>query len=78
MDFLSVAVFLFFYSLRPQEWSDFFSELHPVTFWRRVLLVRVRSRQLAHTELTHSLAALDTAARRSEGTVPDTNTGGNP
>lgn len=32
--------------------------LHPVTFWRRVLLVRIRSRQLARTELPASLAAL--------------------
>jgi len=32
--------------------------LHPVTFWRRVLLVRVRSRQLARTELPASLASL--------------------
>lgn len=33
-------------------------ELHPVTFWRRVLLVRIRSRQLARTEIPASLAAL--------------------
>lgn len=33
-------------------------ELRPVTFWRRVLLVRVRSRQLARSELPASLAAL--------------------
>ena len=52
-------------------------ELHPLTFWRRVLLVRIRSRQLAHTELTHSLAALEAAVTRSPGTVPDTTTGGN-
>ena len=52
-------------------------ELHPLTFWRRVLLVRIRSRQLAHTELTHSLAALEAAVTRSPGTVPDTSTGGN-
>jgi len=32
--------------------------LHPVTFWRRVLLVRMRARQLARTELPASLAAL--------------------
>lgn len=37
-------------------------ELHPRSFWRRVLLVRVRSRQLAHTELVRSLAALEAAA----------------
>jgi uncharacterized protein YndB with AHSA1/START domain len=32
--------------------------LHPATFWRRVLLVRIRAYQLAHTELPSSLAAL--------------------
>jgi len=52
-------------------------ELHPRTFWRRVLFVHVRSRQLAHTELTHSLATLESAAKRSAGTLPGTNTGGN-
>ena len=51
-------------------------ELHPLTFWRRVLLVRIRSRQLAHTELVHSLAALEAAAKRSTGARPGTNTGG--
>jgi hypothetical protein len=40
-------------------------ELHPRTFWRRVLLVRIRNRQLARTELPHSLAALGAAAKRS-------------
>ncbi len=35
------------------EWS-----LHPVTFWRRTLLVRMRARQLARRELPASLAAL--------------------
>ena len=34
------------------------AELHPVTFWRRVLLGRIRARQLARTELPASLAAL--------------------
>lgn len=38
------------------------SELHPVTFWRRVLLGRIRARQLARTELPASLAALAAAA----------------
>jgi uncharacterized protein YndB with AHSA1/START domain len=33
-------------------------ELHPVTFWRRVLLGRIRARQLARTEIPASLAAL--------------------
>lgn len=31
---------------------------HPVAFWRRLLLVRVRARQLARTEIPASLAAL--------------------
>lgn len=52
-------------------------ELHPRTFWRRVLLIRIRSRQLARTELTNSLAALEAAAKRRIGTMPDTNIGGN-
>jgi len=38
-------------------------DLHPQTFWRRVLFVHIRRRQLAHTELPTSLAALGTAAR---------------
>ena len=42
--------------------------LHPVTFWRRVLLVRVRSRQLARTELPASLSAL-AALATAEGPV---------
>ena len=50
-------------------------ELHPRTFWRRVLLVRIRSRQLAHTELTHSLAALATATDHPTGAVPGINIG---
>jgi uncharacterized protein YndB with AHSA1/START domain len=50
-------------------------ELHPQTFWRRVLLVRIRSRQLAHSELTRSLAALEAAAKRSTHALPRTNTG---
>jgi uncharacterized membrane protein len=50
-------------------------ELHPRSFWRRVLLVRIRSRQLAHTELTRSLAALGAAATRSTDTVPRATTG---
>jgi uncharacterized protein YndB with AHSA1/START domain len=36
-------------------------ELHPATFWRRTLLVRIRGRQLARTELPASLAALAAA-----------------
>ena len=52
------------------------SELHPRTFWRRILLVRIRSRQLTRTELIDSLTALEAAARRSTGALPGTNTGG--
>lgn len=33
-------------------------ELHPVTFWRRVLLSRIRARQLAKGEVPASLVAL--------------------
>ena len=33
-------------------------ELHPATFWRRVLLARVRARQLARKEIPASLTAL--------------------
>lgn len=36
--------------------------LKPATFWRRLLLVRVRARQLARTELPASLAALARAS----------------
>jgi ribosome-associated toxin RatA of RatAB toxin-antitoxin module len=36
--------------------------LHPVTFWRRVLLVRIRARQLTRTEVPASLAALASVA----------------
>ena len=39
--------------------------LHPATFWRRVLLARVRGRQLAHTEIPASLAALARASVES-------------
>lgn len=51
-------------------------ELHPLTVWRRLLFVHIRSRQLGRTELVHSLVALEAAAKRSIGTVPDTTTGG--
>jgi uncharacterized protein YndB with AHSA1/START domain len=36
--------------------------LQPVTFWRRVLLGRIRARQLARTEVPTSLAALASAS----------------
>ncbi|MGQ0830865.1 MAG: SRPBCC family protein [Microthrixaceae bacterium] len=38
-------------------------ELHPATFWRRVLLARIRARQVGRTELPSSLAALGAAAK---------------
>jgi uncharacterized protein YndB with AHSA1/START domain len=41
-------------------------ELHPVTFWRRVLLVRIRARQLSRRELPDSLTALAAAAKAAE------------
>ena len=43
------------------------SELHPVTFWRRVHLGRIRARQLARTELPASLAALASATGGTAG-----------
>ena len=33
-------------------------DLHPVTFWRRMVLARIRNHQLARTEVPASLAAL--------------------
>ena len=39
-------------------------ELHPVTFWRRVLLGRIRARQLAKAEVPTSLGALRQAVRQ--------------
>jgi len=38
-------------------------ELHPATFWRRVLLARIRARQMGRTELPSSLHALGAAAK---------------
>jgi uncharacterized protein YndB with AHSA1/START domain len=46
------------------------SELHPHTFWRRVLFVRIRSRQLARTELVSSLGALEAVAKHATSTSP--------
>ena len=37
--------------------------LRPITFWRRALLVHMRARQLAHTEVPASLAALAAASK---------------
>ena len=34
------------------------ADLHPATFWRRVLLVKIRARQLRRNELPHSLEQL--------------------
>lgn len=41
-------------------------DLHPATFWRRVLLARIRARQLARTEVPASLRALGAAAQNPE------------
>jgi len=55
------------------------SDLHPLTFWRRVLFIRIRSRQLAHTELTQfTRRARNSRDRTIPSTVPETNPGGNP
>jgi uncharacterized protein YndB with AHSA1/START domain len=40
-------------------------ELHPETFWRRLLLARVRARQLVRRELPASLAALAQASAKT-------------
>jgi uncharacterized protein YndB with AHSA1/START domain len=45
--------------------------LHPVTFWRRTLLVRMRARQLARTELPESLAALAAMVTADDPTIAD-------
>ena len=37
-------------------------DVHPLTFWRRLLLVHIRKRQLARSEVPHSLDALAAAA----------------
>jgi len=42
-------------------------ELHPMTFWRRVLLGRIRARQLIRDELPASLAALGRASAVGPG-----------
>lgn len=44
------------------------SSLHPATFWRRVLLVRIRARQLARSEIPASLVALAGATPHVERT----------
>lgn len=41
-------------------------ELRPVTFWRRVLLARIRARQLARNEIPASLAALARAVASTQ------------
>lgn len=46
-------------------------ELHPVTFWRRMLLARIRARQLARTEIPTSLAALAAVATQPAAPEPD-------
>lgn len=49
--------------------------LHPITFWRRVLLARVRDRQLRKREVPASVARLATAARATS-TAPGTTRSG--
>lgn len=44
--------------------------LHPATFWRRVLLARVRGRQLGRSEVPESLAALAGVLSRQPSDVP--------
>lgn len=41
-------------------------ELHPATFWRRVLLAKLRNRRLAAVEAPASLAELDRVLSRAE------------
>lgn len=45
-------------------------ELHPRTFWRRVLLARVRDLALRRREVPASLAALDEAVSRRAAPAP--------
>ena len=47
-------------------------DLHPATFWRRLLLARIRARQLQRSEIPASLAALAEAARKSTDQKGDT------
>lgn len=49
-------------------------DLHPATFWRKVLFVHIRGRQLARTEIPASLAALGrhvAAAERADDVRAD-------
>jgi hypothetical protein len=39
-------------------------DVHPVTFWRRVLLARIRARQITRTEIPASLEALALATAK--------------
>ena len=45
-------------------------ELHPRTFWRRVLLVWIRHRQLARIELPASLTSLEAFTSRGAAPIP--------
>lgn len=49
-------------------------DLHAATFWRRVLLARIRARQLARTEIPASLRALGVAARHRPGATTASHT----
>jgi hypothetical protein len=46
-------------------------DLHPATFWRRVLLSHIRNRQLARTEVPASLAALADLVRTASNHKSD-------
>ena len=52
------------------------SELHPLTFVRRMVLVRIRAWQLGHSELMQSLVALETATHPAHCAIPGPNPGG--
>jgi uncharacterized protein YndB with AHSA1/START domain len=54
------------------------AELHPQTFWRRVLFVHIRSRQLRRRELPSSLAALCAATFQPPGARVRTEIGDHP
>jgi uncharacterized protein YndB with AHSA1/START domain len=53
-------------------------EMHPRSFWRRVLFSRLRSYQLRRRELPRSLADLDHAAAATRTTPRDTTDRGAP
>jgi ribosome-associated toxin RatA of RatAB toxin-antitoxin module len=48
-----------------QSWRSRSRDLHPATFWRKVLLGPVRHRQLRRSEVPASIAALEAALARA-------------